>query len=92
MQKYFNALHFYRLNFNMVVYLNCESIQFKTFHVFIIKNSIIHIHPSNFTSKRFILFKNTTYNIRLAIFRSILFRFTNLLPQKKKMVHPFSAD
>jgi len=46
-----------------------------------IKNSIIHIHLSYFTSKIFRLFKNTTYNIKQAIFRSILFRLENLLPQ-----------
>jgi len=46
--------------------------------IIIIKNSIIHIHLSYFTSKLFKLFKYTTYN-----FRSILFRFANSLPQMK---------
>jgi len=50
----------------MVVYLNCEYFNSKHFtHVFIIKNSIIHIHLSDFTSKIFILFKNATCNIQI---------------------------
>jgi len=38
-----------------------------------IKNSIIHIHLSYFTSKMFKLFKNTTYNIQQAIFGPLYF-------------------
>ncbi len=55
--------------FNIVVYLSCEYFNSKYFtDIFIIKNSIIHIHLPEFTSKIFNLFKNTMYNIRQANF------------------------
>jgi len=62
-------VHFYGLKFSMVEYISCEYFNSKHFkHIFIIKNSIIHIHLSYFTSEIFKLFKNTTYNIQQAMF------------------------
>jgi len=60
----------------MVEYLSCEYYISKHFkHICIIKNSIVHVHLSYFTSKICKLFKNTTYNIQLAIFGAFYFAF-----------------
>jgi len=76
----------------MVVYLSCEYFNSKYFtHIFIIKNSIIHIHLPDFTSKRLILFKNTIYNIRQDSFRSILFFLTNSVVQIQQKIQHFTS-
>jgi len=74
----------------MVVYLSCEYFNSKHF-THIIKNSIINFHLSDFTSKIFILFKNTTiFNRQFSVCFISLYKFgsTNSVAQiRQKIQH-----